>query len=79
MAVAERRVDVEFVFDRTGDTALAQGYRILVPERRGRRSNRSDHDDCSYLRLSVFGPPERGADDRVPDRRVDRGGRAVGA
>jgi hypothetical protein len=58
LAVAERWVDVEFVFDRTGDTALAQAYRILVPERRGRRSNRSDHDDCSYLRPSVFGPPE---------------------
>jgi hypothetical protein len=32
--VAERLVSVEFVFERTSETSLAQAYRILVPDRR---------------------------------------------
>ena len=36
-APAERSVGAEYVFDRAADQLLAQVYRILVPERRGRR------------------------------------------
>jgi hypothetical protein len=43
--VAERRVSVEFVFDRTSAQALAQVYRMLVPERRARAAGRRDGDD----------------------------------
>lgn len=32
---------MEFVFERTGDAALAQAYRILVPERRSRADHSS--------------------------------------
>jgi len=43
--VAERTVSVEFVFDRTSAQALAQVYRMLVPERRARAAGRRDTDD----------------------------------
>jgi hypothetical protein len=45
VAVAERQVSVEFVFDRTGDRALALAYRVLVPERRARAMQRRDADE----------------------------------
>jgi hypothetical protein len=44
MVVAERQVSLEFVFDRTGEQALASAYRVLVPERRARTAQRSDDD-----------------------------------
>jgi hypothetical protein len=44
MAVAERQVSLEYVFDRTGEQALASAYRVLVPERRARTAQRSDDD-----------------------------------
>jgi len=40
--VAEREVCTEFVFERTAEALLAQAYRILVPERRGRSRHKSD-------------------------------------
>ena len=43
--MVERAVSVEFVFDRTGGKALAQAYRMLVPERRARIATRRDTDD----------------------------------
>ena len=39
-APAERAVAGEYVFDRAGEQLLAQVYRILVPERRGRVNDR---------------------------------------
>jgi hypothetical protein len=78
-APAERQVDAEFVFDRADDQLLAHVYRLLVPERRGRVSDRRDHDDSCHLCPGVGGTPEGGADDRIADRRVPPGGRAVGA
>ncbi len=47
MAVVERRVSVEFVFDRAGDQVLAHAYRVLVPERRSRTTHRRDVDEPS--------------------------------
>ena len=44
MAVAERQVSVEFVFERSGEQALASAYRVLVPERRARTAQRRDDD-----------------------------------
>jgi hypothetical protein len=41
-AVAERQVSVEFVFERTGETSLAQAYRILVPERHSRSGHKGE-------------------------------------
>ena len=80
VAVADRQVAVEFVFDRAGESALARAYWILVPERRGRIEHRSNnHDECSDLCQSVLGPPEGGTDDRLADRGASRGGRALGA
>lgn len=38
-------MSVEYVFDRAGDQALAQAYRMLVPERRARTVQRRDDDD----------------------------------
>ncbi len=79
-APAERSVGAEYVFDRAAGQLLAQVYRILVPERRGRTSDRRDHDDSGHLRPGLGGTPEGGADDRLPDRRVpDQAARAVGA
>jgi hypothetical protein len=52
--MAERDVITEFVFDRAGAQALAHAYRILVPERRERIEQRSDHDDRSHLRPGVL-------------------------
>jgi hypothetical protein len=77
-APAERLVAAEFVFDRAGDQLLAHAYRILVPERRGRVRDRSDHDHSSDLRPGVGESPEGGADDRLADRLKPLGGRAVG-
>jgi hypothetical protein len=47
MAVAERRVSVEFVFDRAGDQMLAHAYRVLVPERRNRTTHGRNVDERS--------------------------------
>lgn len=44
-APAERRVYVEFVFDRAGDQLLAQAYRMLVPEHRARMRQRREGDE----------------------------------
>ena len=79
VAPAERSVAAEFVFDRAGDQLLAQVYRILVPERRGRTSDRRDHDHRSHLRPGVGSSPEGGADDRIADPRMTGGGEVLGA
>ena len=77
--MAERDVIVEFVFDRIGPRAVANAYRILVPERRGRRERRSDDEHSSDLRPGVVGSAEGGPDDRFADGGTARGGRALGA
>jgi hypothetical protein len=51
--MAERLVSAEFVFDRTGEQALAHAYAVLVPERRARTVQRRDSDDRSPVLLSV--------------------------
>jgi len=66
--MVERQVSVEFVFDRVADQALAQAYRMLVPERRARTAQRRDGDDhgqvCTAgLAGSEFQLVDRGADE----------------
>lgn len=68
--VADRQVEVEYVFDRLGDAALAQAYRLLVPERRRVREGLKD-GDCSDLRQSILREAEAGADDNEPDNCVE--------
>jgi len=47
VTVVERRVSVEFVFDRASERAVADAYRVLVPERRARGTHRRDVDEHS--------------------------------
>ena len=58
MAVAERQVSAEFVFDRAGDQALVQAYRTLVPERRARTVQRKDDDDNNQTSAAHIGEGE---------------------
>ena len=59
MAVAERQVSVEFVFDRAGDRALAQVYRMLVPERRARTVQRRESDERGQTSTTDLGEASR--------------------
>ena len=68
--VADRQVEVEYVFDRLGDAALVQAYRLLVPERRRVREGLKD-GDCSDLRQSILREAEAGADDNEPDNCIE--------
>jgi hypothetical protein len=51
VAMAERLVSAEFVFDRAGDQALAHAYRVLVPERRARTVQGKDIDDNGQMAM----------------------------
>ena len=66
--MAERQVNLEFVFDRNGEQALASAYRVLVAERRARTAQRSDDDHS----------PERGSQ-FVVSAIADDGRSAIGA
>ena len=79
--MADRRVELDYVFDRLGDTQLVQAYRLLVPQRRWQ--TRGDGDDGEHggdLRASVFGSTETAADHSQSDSGVahSRGADGVG-
>src|SRR5215207_10262794 len=86
MAVADRPVELECVFDRLGPALLTQAYRLMVPECREpgqqstrSRSRRDDTDaDRGHLRQGVLRPPDQGADDPKPDRGAAGPRRAAG-
>ena len=63
-SVADRRVEVDYVFDRLGENYLGQAYRILVPERRKGREGVDENDHGSDLSTSLHRFAERGGDDR---------------
>jgi hypothetical protein len=43
----DRRVEIDYVFDRLGESHLVQAYRILVPERQTRTEGvHDDEHDC---------------------------------
>jgi DNA invertase Pin-like site-specific DNA recombinase len=52
--VADRRVEVDYIFDRLGEKRLVQAYRILVPERRQRTEGLDEYDHGSDLRASLL-------------------------
>ena len=75
----DRRVELDYVFDRLGEAQRVEVYRLLVPPRRRRTREGGQHDEHGGdLRTGVFGPPERGADHRESDCGVadarERGG-----
>ena len=49
LAMAERQVSAEFVFDRGRRAGPRPGHRVLVPERRARTLQRRDSDDHSQM------------------------------
>lgn len=52
--VAEHQVELDYVFDRLGDSNLAQAYRLLVPEKQ-RVVERDQRDEmCGDLRESII-------------------------
>jgi hypothetical protein len=71
VAMAERLVSAEFVFDRAGEQALAHAYRVLVPERRARAAQGKDIDDNRQMamvtesRLEVVNDHDRGQERAV--------------
>src|SRR5437867_1080153 len=77
--VADRLVESEFLFDRLGPSALAQAYRVLIPERRRTNEGGASHGSSSHLRQGVVGTPARGGDDRLADGGASGPRRAAGA
>jgi len=65
--VADRRVELDYVFDRLGDLQLIQAYHLLVPERRKLIDKGQCDEDSSDLRKSFLGQAEERSDDRQPD------------
>lgn len=65
--MADRRVELDYVFDRLGTLQLIQAYRLLVPERRRLIDKEQDDEDGSDLRQSLFGQAENRPNDRKPD------------
>ena len=54
--MADRRVEIDYVFDRLGESHLVQAFRVLVPERRKRTEGVQDDDDHGgNLRASLLG------------------------
>lgn len=43
----DRRIELDYVFDRLGEAQLVQVYRLLVPERRRLTGREGDSDDDS--------------------------------
>lgn len=67
LAVADRKVELDYVFDRLGDLQLIQAYYLLVPERRKLIEKRQGDEDSSDLRESLLGQAEEQSNDRQPD------------
>jgi hypothetical protein len=64
----DRRIELDYVFDRLGEAQLVQVYRLLVPERRRLTGREGDSDDDSGdLRAGFVGPAKRGTDHSQPD------------
>jgi len=62
--VADRQVDLEFVFDRLGDAQLIQAYRLLVPERRNLNTEAKRDDTTGGDLLEGFLRTAEGGTDR---------------
>lgn len=65
--MADRRVELNYVFDRLGELQLIQAYHLLVPERRKLIDKGQGDEDSSDLRKSFFRQTEERSNDRQPD------------
>jgi hypothetical protein len=67
LTVADRRVELDYVFDRLGDLQLIQAYRLLVPERHKLIERGKNDESSSDLRQGLFGQAEERSDDCESD------------
>lgn len=67
LTVADRRVELNYVFDRLGELQLIQAYHLLVPERRKIIAKGEDDEHSSDLRTGFVGPAEERSNDCQPD------------
>lgn len=67
LTVADRKIELDYAFDRLGDLQLIQAYHLLVPERRKLIEKRQDDEDSGDLRKSLFGQAEERSNDCQPD------------
>lgn len=65
--MADRRVELNYVFDRLGELQLIQAYHLLVPERRKLIDRGPGNEDSSDLRKGFFGQAEERSNDCQPD------------
>lgn len=65
--MTDRRVELNYVFDRLGELQLIQAYHLLVPERRKTIAKGEDDEDSSDLRKGFFGQAEERSNDCQPD------------
>ena len=70
-AVVDRRVEIDYVFDRLGESHLVQAYGILVPERRRRTEGVHDDKHGSDLCESLLDFTEAGRNDCQSDVRIE--------
>jgi hypothetical protein len=71
LTVADRKIELDYVFDRLGDLQLIQAYHLLVPERRKLIERGQGDDDSGDLRKGLFGQTEERSNDRQPDGGVE--------
>ena len=67
LTVADRRVELDYVFDRLGYLQLIQAYHLLVPERRKLIEKGQGDEDSGDLRKGFFGQAEERSNDCQPD------------
>lgn len=71
LTVADRQVELDYVFDRLGGLQLIQAYHLLVPERRKLIDKGQCDEDCGDLRKSFFGQAEERSNDSQSDGGVE--------
>lgn len=67
LTVADRKIELDYVFDRLGDHQLIQAYRLLVPERRKLIERGQGDEDSGDLCKGIFGQTEERSNDRQSD------------
>jgi DNA invertase Pin-like site-specific DNA recombinase len=75
----DRRVEIDYVFDRLGESHLVQAYRILVPERQKRTEGVHDDEHGRDLCASLLDFTEAGGNDCESDVGVERVRQVPGA
>ena len=67
LTVADRKIELDYVFDRLGDRQLIQAYHLLVPEQRKLIERGQGDEDRGDLRKGIFGQTEERSNDRQSD------------